>query len=94
MPRNRGALENKTGKYKNGLSFGTWNIGTLFKPGAVQCLVEKTKRYKLRVVALQEIRWNDKGPLDIQNTAFDRRKEARTQLLIDPTNREKVMVFK
>lgn len=64
MPWNRRPLENKTGKWKNGLSFGTWNIRTLFKPGAVQCLVEETERYKLGEVALQEIRWNDKGMLD------------------------------
>lgn len=70
MPRNRGALENKTGKWKNGLSFGTWNIRTLFKPGAVQCLVEETERYGLGVVALQEIRWNDNGTLDIQDTTI------------------------
>ncbi|KAL4148909.1 hypothetical protein QTP88_003048 [Uroleucon formosanum] len=70
LPRNRGALVNKTGKWKNGLSFGTWNVRKLFKPGAVQCLVEEIERYKLRVVALQKIRWNDKGTPDIQDTTI------------------------
>jgi exonuclease III len=58
-------MENKTGKRKSGLSFGTWNIHTLFKPGAAQYLVKEIKRYNLGVVALQEIKWNDKGTLDL-----------------------------
>lgn len=39
---------------------------TLFKPGSVQYLVEETERYGLRVVVLQEIRWNDKETLYVQ----------------------------
>lgn len=70
MPRNCGASEKQTGKWKYGLSFGTWNIRTLFKPRAVQCLVEETERYGLGVVALQEIRWNEEGVLDIQDTTI------------------------
>ncbi|XP_008178936.1 craniofacial development protein 2-like [Acyrthosiphon pisum] len=70
LPRICGALENKTGKRKPGLSFGTWNIRTLFKPGAAQCLVKEIRRYNLGVVALQEIRWNGKGTLDLQDTTI------------------------
>jgi hypothetical protein len=60
-------LENKNGKWKNGLSFGTWNVRTLFKSGAVQCLVEEIEKYKLGVVALQEIRWDGNGTIKIQD---------------------------
>jgi len=70
LPRICGAMENKTGKRKPGLSFGTWNIRTLFKPGAAQCLVKEIRRYNLGVIALQEIRWNDKGTLDLQDTTI------------------------
>jgi len=39
-----------------GLSFGTWTIRTLYKPGAAQRLVKEIRRYNLGVVALQDIR--------------------------------------
>jgi len=61
-------LENKTGKWKNCLSFETWNFRTLFKSRTVQCLIEDTEKNGLEV--LQEIRWNDKGTMDIQNTTI------------------------
>jgi len=60
-------MDNKTGKRKFGLSFGTWNIRTLFKPGAAQCLVKEIRKYNLGMVVLQEIRWDDKGTLDLQD---------------------------
>ncbi|XP_022177130.1 craniofacial development protein 2-like [Myzus persicae] len=68
LPRICGALENKTGKRKPGLYFGTWNILKLFKPGAAQCLVKEIRRYNLGVTVLREIRWNDKRTLDLQDT--------------------------
>jgi hypothetical protein len=56
MPRIRGTLDNKTGNRKNGLLFGTWNVCTLFKPGAAQNIVKEIDKYKLKIDALQEIR--------------------------------------
>ncbi|KAF0703874.1 ribosome biogenesis protein TSR3 isoform X1, partial [Aphis craccivora] len=70
MPRIRGAWDNKTGNWKNGLLFGTWNVRTLFKPGAAQNIVKEIEKYKLKIVALQEIRWDDTGTLDIQETTI------------------------
>ncbi|XP_008181820.1 uncharacterized protein LOC103309055 [Acyrthosiphon pisum] len=70
MPRIRGAWDNKTGNRKNGLLFGTWNVRTLFKPGAAQNIVKEIEKYKLKIVALQEIRWDDTGTLDIQETTI------------------------
>lgn len=53
MPRIRRALDNKTRNRKNGLLFGTWNVRTLFKPGAAQNIVKEIEKYKLKIVALQ-----------------------------------------
>jgi hypothetical protein len=63
-------LDNKTGNQKNSLLFGTWNVRILFKPGAAQNIVKKIKKYKLKIVALQEIRWDDTGTIDIQETTI------------------------
>lgn len=45
-----------------------------FKTGAVQSVVSKIERYRLRVVALQEIRWSESGAVDIQETTIFYRK--------------------
>lgn len=55
-------------KQKHGLFFGTRNIRTIFIPGAAQCLVKEIMRYNLGMIALQEIRRNNKGTLDLQDT--------------------------
>lgn len=61
-------MENKAGKRKFGLSFGIWNIRTLFKPGTARYLVKEIRRYNLEVVDLQEIdKMDDKGTLDLQD---------------------------
>jgi hypothetical protein len=57
-----------TGNWKNALYFGTWNVRTLFKTGAAQGVVSEIERYRLKVVALQEIRWSDSGSVDIEDT--------------------------
>lgn len=41
------------------LKIGTWNVLTLFKTEAAQCVVSEIHGYKLRVVALQEIKWSE-----------------------------------
>lgn len=54
-----------TGKRKIGLYCGIWNIRILLKNGAVQYLVKEIEKYNLGIVAIQEIRLNDKGTLDL-----------------------------
>jgi len=68
LPRISGDNGKTTGNWKNSLLFGTWNVRTLFKTGAAQGVVSEIERYRLKVVALQEIRWSDSGSVDIQDT--------------------------
>ncbi|XP_025423466.1 craniofacial development protein 2-like [Sipha flava] len=56
--------------WKSALRFGTWNVRNLFKPGAVGTVVKEIERYKLGVVALQEMRWQDTGSMQISNTTL------------------------
>ena len=46
------------------LSFGTWNVRTLYRPGAQRELFEELKRYKIGVAAVQETRWLGNGVRD------------------------------
>ncbi|KAL4084269.1 hypothetical protein QTP88_028094 [Uroleucon formosanum] len=68
MPRNCGARNNKTGNWKMALHIGTWNVRTLFKTGSMNCMVREIERYKVKLVALQEIRWSDTGSINTSDT--------------------------
>jgi len=49
------------------LTFGTWNVRTLYKPGAAQSMIKEVEKYGLGIVALQEIRWKEAGSIDMGN---------------------------
>lgn len=42
----------------------------MFQPGAALSVVREVEKYKVRIVALQEIRWNDEGTIDINDTTI------------------------
>ena len=46
------------------LFLAIWNIRTLLQPGKMKELSMELLKYKIDVVALQEIRWNGKGQID------------------------------
>jgi len=50
------------------LSFGTWNVRTLYKLGAIHNLVNEVKKYRVKLTALQEIRWTNTGKMNINET--------------------------
>ena len=50
------------------LRFGTWNIRTLLQAGTMNSIVDEIIRYRMDMVALQEIRWKGKG--DIKKKEF------------------------
>jgi hypothetical protein len=52
------------------LFFGTWNLRTLFKQGAALNLVRVVEKYKIRCIALQEVRWEDAGSSKISQTTI------------------------
>jgi exonuclease III len=46
------------------MQFGTWNVHTLrVQAGNMNIIAEEAERYKMEVVALQEIRWKGKGSI-------------------------------
>jgi len=60
----------KTGKRKKELSFGTWNVRTPFKSGAVHNIVNEVEKYKVKLTSLQEIRWANTGTMNINETTI------------------------
>jgi exonuclease III len=43
------------------MRFGNWNVRTLLQAGNMNAIAEEAERYKMDVLALQEMRWKDKG---------------------------------
>jgi exonuclease III len=43
------------------MRFGTWNVGSLYRAGSVMTVAKEVSKYKLDLVAVQEIRWDRGG---------------------------------
>ncbi|XP_018357099.1 PREDICTED: uncharacterized protein LOC108757184 [Trachymyrmex septentrionalis] len=51
-------------KHGRDIKVGTWNVRSLYRPGAFQSMVGEVERYGVEVVALQETRWAGEGSLN------------------------------
>ena len=52
--------------WKNTKNFGTWNLRTINRSGAVEELEKEMINYRMQVCALQEIRWTGVGSKDLK----------------------------
>ena len=43
------------------MRFGTWNVRSLYRSGSLMTVVRKLARYKLDLVGVQEVRWDEEG---------------------------------
>jgi len=48
LPRDR-VTESRLENWKSALRFGTWNIRTLYQPGAALTLVKEFNKYRLEI---------------------------------------------
>lgn len=62
-----GTRNGKWNKDSNGLRINTWNIRSPFKPGAMKTITDQVQKYKLPLVALQELRWTGNGNIKSEN---------------------------
>jgi hypothetical protein len=75
-----GLINIQLGYKEKDLIFGTWNVQTLFKTGALISLLSQLKAYRLTITALQETRWQGKDIMDMKShTLFFSGKEVRTR---------------
>lgn len=59
----------KTNRHrKQELFFGTRNVRTMFRPGTAISVVKEIEKYKVKIAALQEIRWSEEGTININDT--------------------------
>jgi hypothetical protein len=52
------------------MSFGTWNIRTLYRSGSLKTVARKLRKYKLYLVGVQEVRWEKGGTERPDNYTF------------------------
>jgi exonuclease III len=43
------------------MRFGTWNVRSLCRVGAIKSVVGELQKYKLDLVGVQEVRWEGEG---------------------------------
>jgi exonuclease III len=43
------------------MRFGTWNVRSLYRVGAIKSVVGELEKYKLDLVEVQEVRWEGEG---------------------------------
>jgi exonuclease III len=52
------------------MRFGTWNVRSLYRVGAIKSAVGKLEKYKLGLVGVQEVRWEGEGYQTVDNYTF------------------------
>jgi hypothetical protein len=50
--------------------WGTWNILTLYKTGSALSLTKEIKKYRIKLLALQEVRWEEAENVKIPRTTI------------------------
>jgi hypothetical protein len=43
------------------MSFGTWSVRSLYRPGSFTAATRELARYKLDLVGVQDVRWGREG---------------------------------
>jgi exonuclease III len=52
------------------MRFGTWNVRSLCRVGAIKSVVGELEKYKLDLVGVQEVRWEGEGYQTANNYTF------------------------
>jgi hypothetical protein len=52
------------------MRFGTWNIRSPCRVGAIKSVVGELEKYKLHLVGVQEVRWEGEGYQTADNYTF------------------------
>jgi exonuclease III len=63
------------------MSFGTWNVRSLYRTGSLMTVARELAEYKLDLVGVWEVRWDKEGPLRAREYTFFYGKEQENHQL-------------
>jgi hypothetical protein len=43
------------------MSFGTWNVRSMYRSGSLMIVARELAKYKVHLVGVQEVRWDKEG---------------------------------
>jgi hypothetical protein len=52
------------------MRFGTWNVKVLKRSYSLETVASESAKYKLYLVAIQEVRWDKSGSQSAENYVF------------------------
>jgi hypothetical protein len=55
------SLDKRPKLRKMGMRFGTWKVRSLYRAGSLMTVVKEISKYKLDLVAVQEVSWDRGG---------------------------------
>jgi len=62
------------------MRFGTWNVWSLYRSGSLTTLARELGRYKLVLMSVQEVRWDNGGIVRAGDYIFSKKKKENHQL--------------
>jgi hypothetical protein len=55
------SLDNGPKQRKMDMSFGMWNVRSMYRSGSLRTVAKEVLKYKLDLVGVQEVRWDGGG---------------------------------
>ena len=52
------------------MRFGTWNVRSLYRVGALGLVTSELDRFRIDLVGVQEVRWEGSGTLESGNLLY------------------------
>jgi len=59
------------------MRFGTWNVRSLYRAGSLTAAARELARYKLDLVGVQGVRWDNRGTVSTGDYDFSIEKEMK-----------------
>jgi hypothetical protein len=69
-PQNQSDPSVQPKQWKRDMRFGEWNVRSLYRSGSITTVVWKLARYKLDLVGVQEVRWDNRKHCNCRGLYF------------------------